>query len=752
MSHIRIISLFSAFLLFGAWGFGQSFAPKKIDFVKNGQVLQNPLVGGLDSPQLSEVDLNDDNIMDLFIFDKVGNVVITYLNGGTANEMDYTYAPEYIEQFPELKGWALLRDYNGDGIMDIFSYSDLPVAAGIIVHTGFIENGKIAFKRLNFYDYAYNILPFELPGGGFSNLYVSNQDIPAIDDIDGDGDLDVVTFAVNGGYVHLYNNESVEKGFGLDSLKYTWENCFGGIYESGLTGCICLPESPGDCCVGFDSEGTADTRHAGSTLLTFFNDPDDDKELVLGDLSFTNVVLLNNTGNNETAVFGEQDCNFPSYDLSVDIPIFPATFHIDLNNDGFKDFIAAPNTKSNAENYEVVWYYQNEGNNSNPVFEFQKKDLLIEDMLDMGSGSNPVFVDYNQDGLMDLVVGTYSFYQPLGERDARLFLYENTGTVSQPQFTLINDDYLNFSNFSTNAWTFSPAFGDIDNDGDFDLVVGEEFGGIFYAENIAGAGNTFDFGSVQYSYFDIDVGQVSTPQIVDVDRDGKPDLVVGERNGNLNFFKNIGTPQVPEFHPEEDEAPNNPFFGEVDVRLPGAVTGYSSPVFIDFDGEFRLYCGTQSGFIRAYTNIDDNLEGAFTAELDFYGGDLGVGERSHVTFYDIDGNNVLDMLLGNFRGGLNGFNSDLNVDGTVVSTQYLGSTMSYNIYPNPVDDQLHISMNNLKGQTAAIRMYNAIGQLIFETNTNQSSTSIFVNNQAPGLYLMEIKVGGERKVEKVVVK
>jgi len=209
-----------------------------VPFEVNGQELENPLIGGFNDPQFSSVDLNDDGTLDLFVYDRIGNVALTFINNGTSNQVDYTYAPEYSKNFPKVTNWALMRDYDNDGIMDLFA-SAPPGLPGVIVFSGYYEAGKIAFNQVPFNGVGSNVVPFET-SGGLTNIYVSSQDIPAIDDVDGDGDLDILSFGVNGGYIFHHENRSVERGFGTDSLQFVMKTtCLGGVYESGLSGCIC---------------------------------------------------------------------------------------------------------------------------------------------------------------------------------------------------------------------------------------------------------------------------------------------------------------------------------------------------------------------------------------------------------------------------------------------------------------------------------------------------------------------------------
>ncbi|MEM6963637.1 MAG: VCBS repeat-containing protein, partial [Bacteroidota bacterium] len=266
---------------------------KRLDvgFEEAGLPMQNPFAGGLNAPQINAVDLNNDGVLDLHFFDKAGNVHVTFINNGSTSGGSYEFAPQYAANFPDIEGWALLRDYNGDGIMDIFSYSDVIGVSGVKVHRGSYQDDMITFERLTHSDGPHDVLSFLIPNGSFPQIAVDDQDLPAIDDIDGDGDLDILTFDLGGSTVEWYRNTSLENGFGLDSLKFVREeDCWGNFKEGGLSAEIFLGTSMGICPSLQNNQ--AEVRHAGSTLMTFDDDNDGDKELVLGDLTGLHLVYL----------------------------------------------------------------------------------------------------------------------------------------------------------------------------------------------------------------------------------------------------------------------------------------------------------------------------------------------------------------------------------------------------------------------------------------------------------------------------
>ena len=124
----------------------QKYGFERVDSVTvtvGGVQLDYPWVGGINAAQFSTIHLNNDTIEDLFIFDRTGNKILTFINSGIGS--GYVYAPEYESQFPALQSWALLRDYNCDGKKDIFSY----VSGGIGVWENTSSGGVLSFVNVS---------------------------------------------------------------------------------------------------------------------------------------------------------------------------------------------------------------------------------------------------------------------------------------------------------------------------------------------------------------------------------------------------------------------------------------------------------------------------------------------------------------------------------------------------------------------------------------------------------------------------
>lgn len=732
----RLLNLFA--VCFISFTNAQTLQRLNIDVIVNNATLKTPFTGGLNTPQFSPVDVNNDGKQDIFVFDRSGNVRLTFLNNGT----NYTHTPLYQNNFPELNDWALLRDFNGDGVADIFTYNNGAVS-GIRVFKGKIVNGQIAFDRLNFGTNG-NILNYPLSNGTRTNLYVNSVDIPSIEDIDGDGDLDILAFEVGGGRVNWYKNTSKERNFGLDTLIFQLEdNCWGRFFDNGFQPAVKLGTREA-CASSLKREGGVEAviRHPGATLTAYDRDNDGDKDLLIGSISYENLSDLTNGGTPTQAWMSAQDNRFPANTEGVNLPNFPAAYFLDADNDGKKDVIVTPSASNFIENYNVSWLYKNTGTAQIPSFTLQQKDFLVRDMLDLGAGANPSFIDVDADGLTDMVVGNYSYFKPFESRDARLFLFKNIGTTAQPKFQLTDDNWLNFKALSNiDILNFSPTFGDLDSDGDFDMLVGEDTGTLFYVENKGGANKPLNMATPQAVWKNIQAGTSCKPQIVDLNRDGLLDIVTGTRNGILRFYQNIGTRTQPHFNPEPTIAP----LGKVNVIELNSGTGFAAPCFVDFKGKFHLFVGTENGKIQLYDMIEDSLKGTFHL-LDADYGKIRDGWRTTPIVKNINADAKLEMLIGNYRGGLTAYATTFNSDGS-TALQPLENQLFVTLSPNPASDFINLDIQNVKGEIS-VKIINTIGQIVkvFKFNTPPQYCDIKTLNK--GFYFIEIKADEKKQTLK----
>lgn len=716
-----------------------------------------PWGGGFNHIQVSEIDLDLDGKNDLFIFDRAGNKITTFLNQGIPSTIAYTFAPEYRDSFPVLHDWVLFRDYNFDGKMDIFTYS----TGGVAVYKNTSQTA-LSFQLVTNLIYSDYLPDDTLPNT--INLYISSTDIPAIDDIDGDGDLDVLTFSILGTYVEYHKNLSKEKFGTADSLVFELSNkCWGFFAENLSDNSVTLDDTcdynilnPQRLALMNDiieKESFVGKKHSGSTLLTLDLDNNNSKELVLGDVSFNNLTALYNADNsfNFTASYMNfEDLNFPSNNsstLAVDMDVFPAGFYLDVNNDNVKDLLVTNNCYSGCENSKSLWLYLNNGTNNLPDFVFQKDNFLQDEMIELGERTHPVFFDYDGDGLQDMVVGNYGKYDKSTPSlyTSSLSLYHNIGSATNPIYKLIDSDFAGISTLNLDLISnkpvlgIYPTFGDLDNDGDKDMIIGDYFGNLHYFINTAGAGNPSTFVLSQPKYQSVDVGNFAAPQLIDLNRDGKLDMVIGKENGYFSYYQNSGTLTVPSFTKITDS------LGRVSTLNPNFFRGNSTPCIVDVAGSYTMFSGSASGHIFKFGNIDGNLSGTFS-RLDTNFLKINEGVNTSVALSNINNDLFLDMIIGNQAGGVAFFEGKQ----PIISVEEFEKFSGITIYPNPTKEHVFINLETNSIQNASVEVFDLLGNTILTQQVNQQIVKINTSNITQGIYLIKFTNSVGSKVFKLV--
>lgn len=728
----------------------QSFSRIDIPFIVDDSFIANPLTGGINAPQFSAVDLNGDGTQDLYLFDRHGEISLTFLWNSDLGR--YEHAPAYAANFPKMEHWVLLRDFNQDGIQDIFTQATVNTISGARVFQGKMQNGRIAFDIVEFDHEFAPILSYTDGSNESAIINIGEAAYPNISDIDSDGDLDVMIPNFDGSHMYFFSNQTVEQNAAAEDFPFILaDECWGDFFVNAMKKQVNLSSDTDACATAFQSDET-DTRflHNGNALLTIDMDNDGDKELIFGDILHDNLSYLVNGGTATNAWMISQDTLFPSSDVPAIIENYVTPFYLDVDGDNVKDLIAAPTALSGRLN--TSWFYKNTQSNEMPVLELQQKNLFGSQMVDVGAHAHPVFVDYNMDGLLDLVVGNSALIDgnQNDEPSSALSLFRNIGTDMEPLFELVTRNWLGLKAFNETLAAFIPTFGDLDNDGDLDILIGNQAGTLLYAENTAGANNPMNFDNFQVEWQAIDVGSNSSPQLVDLNRDGTLDLVIGERTGNINYFPNEGTVENPIFHHDPDEQPNNFFLGEINPISMDFPVNQSNPIVLDFADGYHLFVGLFSGNIRHYSNIDDNLDMPFDLLNDSFG-DLDVGVHVRPAIADLNNDGILEMIVGNARGGLSAFQTNLDING-MVSTHQLEATEVATFYPNPTNDLVHIEWATPLTKNANYTVFNALGHQV-QSGTfaaQNQKPSLNLSTLSTGIYFCKIRIDGQLVVRTIV--
>lgn len=702
------------------------FQSLSVPVEKSGTLLKNAWAGGLDTPQFSPADLDGDGLNDLFVFDRTSNRSYAFINKGNGN---YNYSPRISAMFPDMENWALLRDFNKDGVADIFCYAN----SGMKVFRGSRLNGNLVFEKLTDLLMYTDYFSLNYPK---INLYVLTDDIPGIVDVNGDGDLDVLVFGnlLNPSVPQYYENQSVENGFGSDSLifdSYNLDQCWGFFTESTTTNAIAI----GSCKNG-GMQGSEAARHAGSTLCPFDENGDGDMDLLLGDITYNTMIMLHNGGDSAVANITSYDSIFPVYNKTIDMPIFPAAYIADVDNDGKNDLLVAPNARASYRNVKNVMFYKNIGSNKNYVFSYQTDSFLVSTMLDFGTNAKVAAFDYNGDGLMDLIVGNKQTYVQQGQLEiSKLALLQNVGTATNPSFKLVTDDYEKVSQYQLKE--LSPSFGDLDGDGKADMLLGDANGYLQFFKN---TGTTIAKFSALTApqYFNLDASNLATPFIYDVDGDGDNDIVCGREDGKLNWYINFGNAQNPLF--SKDSVVLN--WGKVNLTGFYEINGSSQPIIQKENGLTYLYSGASRGTVFKFLIPNSNIRTDSFLLIDSNLLGKSVGKKSTIAVADFNGDGMVDFVVGNINGGLDFYSSKLIDVAVEEITNH--SKLEWEIFPNPATGNFVIATES--NQLVNAEIFTIAGEKVMERSIWQAER-FSTATLAPGMYLVKL----HNEVKRLVV-
>lgn len=553
--------------------------------------LKNPWAGGFNSVQFFLIDLDGDAREDLVVFDRSAQHLKTFLRNASGG---FTYSPGFQKRFPLIENWMNLVDYDGDGKKDLFTST---------------PGGIQVYPNLNNY-FPKSLGTLKSSGlNGLINMYVSATDIPAIADIDGDGDLDILAFESAGHFITFYENTG--------DLKYVTKSLnWGNFYLNDCQDIAfnLVPESIKQ------TQSTAAVQHAGNTLALWDPDKNGIFDLIIGHVGCPGFIFLKNEGTRDKPKFRSADYTFPA-SAPHTVPSLASGSPIDLDGDGALDLMASSHLPDLNPALETASYYRSD----NGALVLKTKAFLQEDMIDVGDNASPVFFDVEGDGDLDLLIGssTVTLYENVNgtltfkSRDflsiagasgiqlqvvnSRLMLYYLKGSAVYYRVysagQLGEEKALNVVSLRE-----TPRLYDINQDGTLELVVLDYLGatrvydwsdltkpyqrletafrGIAYAD-ITGDGNaeriTLDASGYVYvsglglevQRLPFQVGQNAQISTADFNRDGKIDILVGLASGGVQLFQNNSDIIVPA---DELYVWPNPASALVNVRVKSSGT------------------------------------------------------------------------------------------------------------------------------------------------------------------------------------
>ncbi len=309
---------------------------------------------------------------------------------------------------------------------------------------------------------------------------------------------------------------------------------------------------------------------AGSNSSITFTDINNDgkKDLFIGsDLGL--IEYYKNTGTTSA----------PAFTLMTDsLPIRSEGFYncspafADLDGNGTQDLLQGTYYK------DSVFYFKNIGTATDFNFQYMGTGAATLGLATLGQASTPTFVDIDNDGDKDLF---------LGSSNGRVYYYKNNGTVTSPNYTLISDFYqsIDVGDDST------PRFTDIDGDGDLDLFIGTRSGTVWQYINTGSATNPV-FTLQTQNYKNINVFGGACPVFVDIDTDTDADLFIGNLKGGIYYYENrdvIGINNISTTAPDNFKLFQNypnPFNPSTNIKFNIKLNSFVELSVYDMNGKF----------------------------------------------------------------------------------------------------------------------------------------------------------------------
>lgn len=710
-----------------------------------GNSLKFPWAGGLNFTNWGMIDLNLDGFKDLVAYDRSGGKLRTFINDQVPGQASFTHVAHFQQyNWPAINSWFALYDYNCDGKEDIFTYAN--GAGGILVYKNISAPGNLQFAPVGHYDAGLGVYylesdysPIGIPGN--YNIPGNQVGLPGVHDMDGDGDLDIIVFNAQGYNIEYHQNQSKELGYNCDSLLFkAVDNCWGDINEGScsVNMNVCpFPKALNELI----QARTGAAQHSGSCIMCFDADGNSLPDVLLGDVACDSVIYLHNGGLVNNAHIDISNSLYPP-GKPVGMSIFPCTYYLDLNNDGSRDLVAAPALQG-SENVNNTWLYTNSNTDNSPVLNYIQNNFLQEDMIDLGEGAYPAFFDQDGDGDLDLLAGNFGYYG--APYSSRLAFFRNIGTASSPTFSLITNDYSSIS--SNGLLNLAPAMGDLDGDGDTDLLAGDNSGRFSYFVNTGGTGNPAVFSPTPASNFGngflagMDVGVRSYPQLIDLDKDGKLDLIAGNQAGKIYYYNNIGTVTAPSF-----SLASNALGGVNVLQSACSSLGQAMPWVFTDNGAYKMLVGSECGNLFLYDNIDGNLGGTFTLVSSAA---FGIAEGSHTApcLYDLTADGRLDLVIGNYSGGL-GFFRGLSTNYGIHDEDMLAE---WEIYPNPSVGLTTLQFNAFNVAPKHIYFRDVTGRLVRETSVQNNVVVVDLSGLSNGIYFVQVRTRGNLSTKKLLL-
>ena len=385
-----------------------------------------------------------------------------------------------------------------------------------------------------------------------------------------------------------------------------------------------------------------------------------------------------------------------------------------------------------------------------------------EDLLITGAGgfngSIPYALLYTNDGLgnftevtetplVGVTLSSAAFADVDGDDDLDILITGREPTYTTNSRLYKNDGLGNFTEVTgisiVGIQLGSIAFGDLDGDGDQDLII---------------MGTNLIFGQVTKLYFNDGLGNFSVVTTTlfdrmsngsigmsDIDGDDDQDILItgfGVNTGGIvRLYINDGLGNF-------TKSTTTPFIGNR-----GGSIAFAD---IDLDDD-------QDVLITGLSNSDISMSKLYTNDgagnfTELIGTPFTGVTSSSIAFADVDGDNDKDVLITGSNTLYSGKTSKLFINDGLVSTNnnFFNTNFDFTLSPNPTtEDRIYINFNAIRASELTIKISSLEGRLLIQENNpsiiGEQSFSINISSLKKGSYFIELFDGKKRGVRKFIV-
>jgi hypothetical protein len=663
----------------------------------NEQVLSNGFSLGINSAQIQTIDLTGDgkeewvvwdiNSRQLQVFEKVGE--------------QFRIRPELSYFFPsDVSGFLVLADYDRDGRKDLFTST----ALGVKAYRNNSSGSQISWAL------AQNFLRLE----GANNISANNLDTPLLQDLDGDGDLDLLlfNFAV-GDYLEYYRNTSVERkgtpdidGFAFPVRHWgNFEFCGCGQISFGLT-CdgrsLATPELPLD---------QARIQHAGGHSLLYRDFTGDGiPDLVLGREECSTLYFLPNSGTAVSPRFTSFSNQVPGFGS---LPVFPR-FHVGQFLD--ESLVVSLNTNETAAPFAIDF--------AQAVVRLEKGSgkplpILQDQVFDLGENTRPFFSGTSFSG--ELLVTAN------GKKGSKIVGQAYRMRYTGAQMEVMEEDYLGLSEL--NLLDLSLLDYTSVSKGNYFLMLGTR-------TSNAGVPSPVLLKRVGALWEEFTLAGLSLrlgDQILLFGHQGKDQLLVAAQNGSLTHYELDLTARsarllASNFLGLQDNPANR--------NLSIAVRSGDQPELYTVDQTGRIYR------IRDFLNVPVREE--VLVRIQNQEVPMRLGRSNWLAVANSSLGEEDDLFLGTRGGGL------LYLSAASSGGSETGE-FRVTTYPNPSSGPFQV----LSSLPATGRLISPLGQVLISEIVLPARQAVLVDvpDLAPGIYFLQLQTKDmQTVVQKILVK